>query len=270
MKYNVLANFRSNFFSSRADNIKSESADHAATTCENLIFALCMSDGWKESFKYLDMIRLSCRPATMVYSAMAKAAFDHSDRDTGWQLLDQMINEEKFPKCLAYFAWIDLCLRDPSTCLENLNKMLEFVEANNIILSDVVVARLESVFQKFDYKCGRSTISMTYQCTSCKRPLNPLVVSVEDFYRVKESFLEKVLIRKDVFQKSSPVEVERFLAFLDKNVRPYDIIIDGLNVAYSAGTQKPAHVYSKLVSLVKWLLSSAALITISAFSSPPW
>jgi mitochondrial ribonuclease P protein 3 len=200
------------------------------------------------------MIRLSCRPATLVYSAMAKSAFDHSDSDTGWQLLDRMMNEEKFPKCLAYLAWIDLCLRDRTTCLENLGKMLEFVAANTIILSEQVVNRLERVFQEFNYKCDRSTISSKYQCTSCKRPLNPLLISSEDFYRVRESFLEKVLIRKDVFQKSSPVEVERFLAFLDKNVRPFDIIIDGLNVAYSAGTQKPAHVYSKLVSLVRFCL----------------
>jgi mitochondrial ribonuclease P protein 3 len=252
---------------SRADKIKSASDDHAATTCENLILALCLTEDWKESFKYLDMIRLSCRPATLVYSAIVKAAFDHGDSSAGWQLMEQVVNEEKYPRCLAYLAWIDFCLRERSSCLENLNKMLQFVEAANIILSERVASRLEVVFQEFDYKCGRSTISTTYQCTSCKRLLNPLVVSNEDFYRVRDSFLEKVLVRKDVFQKSSPVEVDRFLAFLDKNARPYDIIIDGLNVAYSAGTQKPAHVYSKLVSF-DFRFSFHYLN--SVFSSPPW
>jgi mitochondrial ribonuclease P protein 3 len=151
---------------------------------------------------------------------------------------------------MTYIAWIDYSLRNRETCLANIHKMLNFVEANKIMLSEKTVRKLEEVLQQFDYKTSTSTITPKYQCSNCQRTLNQLEVTNEEFYKVRDSFMDKVLIRKDVFLKSSPTEIERFLAFLDKNVQPYDIIIDGLNVAYSAGTHKPPNVYANLVNLL--------------------
>uniref|UniRef100_A0A1B0FKU0 PRORP domain-containing protein n=1 Tax=Glossina morsitans morsitans TaxID=37546 RepID=A0A1B0FKU0_GLOMM len=59
-----------------------------------------------------------------------------------------------------------------------------------------------------------------------------------------------VVVGGDVFQKSSPTEVNDFLNFVDRT-GPYDCVIDGLNVAYSKGKKKPQSLADMLVSVVK-------------------
>lgn len=44
--------------------------------------------------------------------------------------------------------------------------------------------------------------------------------------------LSKVIIGDDIFQKTTPSEFHRFNQFIDKT-KPYDIVIDGLNIAYA-------------------------------------
>lgn len=44
--------------------------------------------------------------------------------------------------------------------------------------------------------------------------------------------LSKVIIGDDIFQKTTPSEFYQFNQFIDKT-KPYDIVIDGLNIAYS-------------------------------------
>lgn len=66
---------------------------------------------------------------------------------------------------------------------------------------------------------------------------------------MSEQFLKKVLLRDNVFLKSTPEEIEKFEKFLSRSTR-YDIVIDGLNVAYSTGNKKPPHVYAKLLATV--------------------
>lgn len=62
-------------------------------------------------------------------------------------------------------------------------------------------------------------------------------------------FLERVLVRHDVFVKSSPAEVAKFERFLQSQP-PFDCVIDGLNVAYSTGNAKPPAYYGRLLSAV--------------------
>lgn len=65
----------------------------------------------------------------------------------------------------------------------------------------------------------------------------PVKLTAPEFQRLSSEFLEKVLIRKNVFLKTNPAELERFQKFID-TIRPYDCVIDGLNVAYSKGSKK--------------------------------
>lgn len=72
---------------------------------------------------------------------------------------------------------------------------------------------------------------------------------------LSDQFLNKVLVRDNVFLKSTPNEVEKFEKFLSRSSR-FDIVIDGLNVAYSTGVKKPPHVCAKiLASVVKYFTS---------------
>jgi mitochondrial ribonuclease P protein 3 len=71
---------------------------------------------------------------------------------------------------------------------------------------------------------------------SCRKKMPPIFVSEDEFQTLREAFFEKVVLGRDVFTKSTPAEIEKFETFLKKSL-PYDVVIDGLNAAYSAGTR---------------------------------
>lgn len=72
-------------------------------------------------------------------------------------------------------------------------------------------------------------------------------LTAQEFEGLKKNFFENVIVGKNVFYKTNPNELERFKNFI-KNIPPHDVVIDGLNVAYSVGTKQPATVLSGLVS----------------------
>lgn len=51
-------------------------------------------------------------------------------------------------------------------------------------------------------------------------------------------FLKNAVIGRDVFLKSNPEELNRFKEFI-KGMDTFDVVVDGLNVAYSAGLNPP-------------------------------
>lgn len=57
------------------------------------------------------------------------------------------------------------------------------------------------------------------------------------------------MIGRDIFTKSTPDELVHFKDFLSK-MQPFDVVLDGLNIAYSAGQRKPSDLYASLLSVV--------------------
>jgi hypothetical protein len=65
--------------------------------------------------------------------------------------------------------------------------------------------------------------------------------------------LEPVLIGKDIYLKSRPGELQSYLGFIRRTGK-VDVVLDGLNIAYSAGIKKSPFVYSKMVKKKNLLL----------------
>lgn len=72
-------------------------------------------------------------------------------------------------------------------------------------------------------------------------------LTTEEFNSLKQHFFDNVIVGKNVFYKTNPSELERFKNFI-RDLPPHDVVIDGLNVAYSIGTKQPPTVLSSLVS----------------------
>lgn len=72
-------------------------------------------------------------------------------------------------------------------------------------------------------------------------------MSAEEFASLKKAIFENVIVGKDIFQRTTPKELNQFKKFV-ANMPQYDVVIDGLNVAYAIGTRQSANVFSSLVS----------------------
>lgn len=70
-------------------------------------------------------------------------------------------------------------------------------------------------------------------------------LSTEEFEDLRKIFFENVIIGKDLFLKSNPDELKVFKEFV-LGMGKFDVVLDGLNVAYSAGS-KPTKILSAMV-----------------------
>lgn len=100
------------------------------------------------------------------------------------------------------------------------------------------------------------------ECSVCQRPLDRLDLSEKEFREMRKCFLETVLVGNDIFQRSTPEELQKFITFVSKNA-PFNIVLDGLNVAYMSGTSVAQEVNVGLVSskfLFSILISTCILV----------
>lgn len=68
-------------------------------------------------------------------------------------------------------------------------------------------------------------------CGNCSNTLDPVRINDDEFKLVRNEFMNKVVKGRDIYQKTTPEEWKRFERVIEEN-RPFDIVMDGLNVAY--------------------------------------
>lgn len=71
-------------------------------------------------------------------------------------------------------------------------------------------------------------------------------LSDEEFNDMKNTIIDNVIVGKDVFNKTTPLELSTFKAFISK-ITNIDVVVDGLNVAFTAGDKQHPSVTSNLV-----------------------
>lgn len=219
------------------------------TTAESVIHAICVTSDWKKSLGIFDHIKLTSIPTSSTYSAIIVSSFKNDEVNVGLKFLEEMIQLEKNPKCEVFNAWLDHNIRHKKP----IDDILIFIGENEILISSKVAYYFKEVLLTQNVKCDIGSVYKNQGvCTNCKNPLENISISKEEFDNLCSSFLQKVLIRENVFLKSTPEEVIRFNKFVEKTA-PYDCVIDGLNVAFSNGVKKSPIAPAKLLaSVVKY------------------
>lgn len=219
---------------------------------ENVVLALSITTRWKECFDLLKEIKISAVPSTMTYSSVVASCFLYNEENLGWDLLREMLEYEKVPSSIVYLAYIKSAskIREKAEAVKKLEKLFLFLQENNLKCDEGVGLSICQLAKKLGYESDFTTVSYRGICDNCSRKLDNFELTDEDFQELKSKIFEKVIVGRDVFVKTSPEEVERFKKFSD-NMGQFDVVLDGLNVAYSAGTKQNPHVFSSLVNVVK-------------------
>nr|CAD7459336.1 unnamed protein product [Timema tahoe] len=224
------------------DSIRSKCSILDATTAENVIFGLSRTHRWEEGVELLEMIKVTCTPNHHSYNVMVKAAFDHMDAARGWDIMSDMLRHDRRPMPMVYHAWLDYSQKcDAGSKMDLLEQLLKFLGQNDLRPTKDVAERIKDYFEMLDrdvrWKGSFSTVSTRGECKSCQKHLLPIKLTKKEFENLREAFMKEVVIGSNVFVKTSPEELQDFKMFLQRS-RPFDVVIDGLNVAYSAGASK--------------------------------
>ncbi|XP_016987023.1 mitochondrial ribonuclease P catalytic subunit [Drosophila rhopaloa] len=225
-----------------------------ANSCEHVIHGLvATNDDWQSALPLLEMMKVTSAPTVAAYSALAEKSFnvESPEQELAWRLLEEMAAARKPPKCEVYLALLNRLASESDKLPAQLKRLMQFLERHEILVSQRVAERLQELAQQVPQLLEVSSTSLgpLGKCQACQKHLQPVAITDEQFRQLSECFLERVLIRRDVFQRSTPEEVARFKKYVEKTA-PYDCVIDGLNVAYSTGTKKSPQQLAKLVATV--------------------
>uniref|UniRef100_A0A182T4S8 ribonuclease P n=1 Tax=Anopheles maculatus TaxID=74869 RepID=A0A182T4S8_9DIPT len=230
--------------------LREQNAILDANTCEHAINALTLTKHWRHCLELLEMIKISGTPDSSSYNCIATKAFQSGDETTGWLLLQEMCENKRIPNDESFLAWINYSrCQDGQSFTANLERMLQFTKDHTVFLSKRIGKELLQLPPDIGVRVHETRITDSGKCSHCKGSLSSIVVSKDLFQRMKDKFLESVLINKEIFNRTTPEELNRFQLFLKKTL-PYDVVIDGLNVAFSSGNQKNPTVYAQQVAAV--------------------
>lgn len=82
-----------------------------AYTAENAILGLCLTSKWKLGLDLLDMTKLTCSPASTVYSVLIKTAYDNDEPNISVRLISEMLQQGRSIRPEVFHAQLDYCHR---------------------------------------------------------------------------------------------------------------------------------------------------------------
>ncbi|KAJ6646082.1 Mitochondrial ribonuclease P catalytic subunit [Pseudolycoriella hygida] len=205
---------------------------------EGLIYSLLLTNDWRRCLEILDLTEIS---NFSLYETIMERVIQEKEE---WQIFNKMVTKNNL-KDEFFIAYIAICKKTSGdTFSEKINKILDFIHDNEILISDKVVAEFKRAFETLGYSCSKTSLTKRGKCESCRRHLSNVNVTNDEFNELSKYLLDKILIGNN----STAQEVEAFISFIDKT-KPYDYIIDALNVAYGGKGETCSVV--QLASVVK-------------------
>ncbi|KAH1018156.1 mitochondrial ribonuclease P catalytic subunit [Dendroctonus ponderosae] len=216
-------------------------------TLDFIVRALSLTKDWRKCLEFMKEIKLTGFISTATYNAMAAAAFRNTDEKLAWSLLREALESEKTLSSTPFLAYLKTLkrLRKREDTIKGLEKMFKFFKESEIPCHEGLV---DDIIQSF--KLGeKTTVTFAGKCRCCGAKLDQMELTDGEFADLRALFFANAIVGKDIFIKSNPEEMARFQDFI-ANMAPHDVVLDGLNVAYSIGVKSGAQYQSKLLANV--------------------
>ncbi|KAK5617506.1 hypothetical protein CRENBAI_005192 [Crenichthys baileyi] len=198
---------------------------------------------WKEATEILQEVKKVFTPSPRNYGDVIAAAVHHSDATTAWGLYDELIKKGLSPHQETWdvlFTGVKGSEREKemgamteSEQHERLLGILVYMRNNQIYPQQTVANRIKSWFESLNeqkWTAAWSSATPKGVCRCCGSELESIQLSAEEYQELKDRVMTDVIQGQDVFNKTTPEELERFKVFV-KRKPAFDVVIDGLNVA---------------------------------------
>ncbi|XP_078515495.1 mitochondrial ribonuclease P catalytic subunit isoform X4 [Lissotriton helveticus] len=209
------------------------------------------TDRWRQSLLLLEDLKKNMTPSRRNYGDCIQGALQHQEGDLAWALYSDMLKAGLEPHHDTLQG-----LFDTGRTLGNrpfnskLFKVLEFLQDHQVYPGESFVQSIKSWFESIPGEKweGRVTgVGNSGQCRSCNRQLESIQLSLEQYQTLKEAVLTEVIKGEDTFRKTTPQELQEFRDFVASHP-PFDIVIDGLNVASISGKGSRSQILLDVVS----------------------
>ncbi|XP_064421269.1 mitochondrial ribonuclease P catalytic subunit [Latimeria chalumnae] len=216
-----------------------------------LIKGLSGTDRWKECLTLLESLKQIVTPSSKNYGDAIFGAIHHKEATTGWELYEEMINKNLQPNLATLQTFFDYGkFHNDDNYKNKLSAVLLYLRDNQIYPNESLLKSIKSWFESVPgekWKGSFTTINNSGECRSCQKHLESIQLSEDEYNELRTKVMKEVIEGRDVFKKTNPLELESFQKFVQKRC-PYDVVIDGLNVANISVKGKRSQILLEVVS----------------------
>ncbi|XP_008192100.1 mitochondrial ribonuclease P catalytic subunit [Tribolium castaneum] len=218
------------------------------STLNSIVQALSLTSQWKQCLGLLDEIKVTGTINAHASCALIRAAFLHNEDALAWKLLNEVIESEKTVHSIVYSTYFKR-IGKKSDKIAQIEKMFNFMHDKGLKIESNQIEEFAEALKSHKMLVRSSAINYKGVCKSCNSKLAQFHLTQSEFDEIKQKIIDNVIIGKDVYARTTAQELSKFKNFVSKMPK-FDVVIDGLNVAYSAGLKQPAQVTSGLVQSV--------------------
>ncbi|XP_060031406.1 mitochondrial ribonuclease P catalytic subunit isoform X2 [Erinaceus europaeus] len=199
-----------------------------------LIQGLSCSDRWRDTLLLLEDIKKVRVPSKRNYNDCIHGALIHQDSNLAWDLYQELISHDIIPKLETLKTFFDFAkdIKDEQYSNKLLDILL-YLRNNQLYPGESFAHSIKTWFESLpgeQWKGQFTTVHKSGQCLGCGKAIESIHLSPEEYEYLKEKVLRDVIDGGDQYRKTTPEELKRFKNFVNF-CPPFDIVIDGLNVA---------------------------------------
>ncbi|XP_028298342.1 mitochondrial ribonuclease P catalytic subunit [Gouania willdenowi] len=197
---------------------------------------------WREALSILQDIKKVLTPSPRNYGDVIAAAVDHDDRDTAWALYNELIGKGLSPHQKTWEVLFQGGRRPQKTKAEgrsaeaeqdSLLEILLYLRNNQIYPQHSLANCIKTWFESLPgqkWEGNWTSANPKGVCRCCGSQLESIQLTDEEYQELKDKVMADIIQGPDVFNKTTPEELERFKMFV-KRKPTFDVVVDGLNVA---------------------------------------
>lgn len=216
-----------------------------------LIRGLMYTDRWREALLLLEDLKKVMIPSKKNYDDCIQGALFHQDVNVAWNLYQELLSHDIVPVLETLKAFFDFGKDMKDDQYSNkLHSILLYLRNNQLYPGESFAHSIKTWFESIpgeQWKGQFITIQQSGQCLGCGKTVESIHLSSEEYEFLKEKIMRDVIDGGDQYRKTTPQELKRFQNFV-KCRPPFDVVIDGLNVAKMFPKARESQVLLNVVS----------------------